>query len=1130
MTFGTLRDMPTPLAVRTALVTFLMAGVCHAQPGLESGFKSPPDEARPHTWWHWMNGNVTRAGITADLEAMKRVGLGGAQIFNVSENIPEGPIVYNSPEWRSLVKFASDEARRLGLELCIHDCAGWSSSGGPWVTPENAMQTVVAATTTAPGGGKVSLTLPQPRTSHNYYRDIAVIAYTTPKATTRIADIQVKAMAEYRYGLQPVMGTLSEDSAAMRKEMIDLTSKVTDGKLEWDAPTSRTGEWTIIRLGSTPTGAVNAPSPASGRGLEVDKMSKSAFDAFWAGGMAPLLKELGRDSALKNVLIDSYEVGSQNWTPAFREEFTKRRGYDPLLYLPALTGQIVDSGEVSERFLWDFRRTVGDLFRDNYYSHFSEVCKQNGVLSSTEPYDGPFACTEVSKDADIVMGEFWINADANGGGMATSCKLASSVAHTHGQKIVGAEAFTAFPEIGRWTNTPATLKGIGDLMYTMGINRYIIHRYAHQPWANVEPGMTMGQWGTHFERTTTWWNQGEAWLDYLARCQYMLQQGRFVADVCYFAGDTSPNNWPFAADLKVAGYDYDVCGADVLAGMAVKDGKIVLPNGMSYSLLVLPDTTFMLPATARKVRELANAGATIVGPKPTSSPSLSGMGKGDLEVRMIASDVWGESGTPEGSRTFGTGKVMWGTTPLDALRSLKRPSDASFYIDATSPPAPAPGIAWIHRSVGDSEVYFISNQKPYAQRHVNALFRVAGKQPSFWHADTGTIEPAAEWSVLPGPWGESTAIAISFEARESVFVVFSPQTSGSGSVSAFRFGTSGEEPKPPVVRITKAVYEAVDGAGAAEVTAKLSAIVLSGETNISASNSLFGDPAFNHVKRLRVEYTLNGEKKEAVVPENASLELYADPRRDSPRSHVLRTTASGVEVVAFQPGKARFIATAEQTTPPGGVEIASVPAPVSITGPWFVAFQPHRGAPESITLDQLVSLSKHSDAGVRHFSGTAEYATEFTLPAGTLAADHSCWLHLGGVRDIAEVTLNGKPVGGSGGIWWYAPFESDVTAGLVEGKNTLSVKVTNTWANRLIGDEQLPEDYEWVGKGAHDVGPIKSWPAWLDPASPTPLAKRPVRERITFTTWHHYFKDSPLPESGLLGPVQIRIGVRKPLK
>jgi len=1043
-----------------------------AQAELEQGFRQPPASARPHTWWHWMNGNVTREGITADLEAMKAIGLGGAQNFNVSEGIPPGPVKYMSAEWLALVKHAVTEANRLGLELCIHNCAGWSSSGGPWITPENAMQRVVFAEVQVSGPTKFSAVLPQPETKAGFYRDIAVLAFPRPHDdVSRIQDLRPKAGYEERYGQLPTPATAPADSLVKRESIVELSAKLAkDGRLTWDVPA---GDWTVLRIGHTPTGAQNAPSPDSGRGLEVDKLSRAAFDTHWAGMMGPLIRELGplAGKTLDNCLIDSYEVGAQNWTEDFRAEFTKRRGYDPLLLLPVMNGRVVDGAEVSERFLWDLRRTIADLFADNYYGYFAELCHANGLVASLEPYDGPFECLLSGRDADIPMGEFWV-----GGGERSSCKMAASLAHTYGRKLAGAESFTAFPDTGRWQNHPYSLKAEGDLIYSGGINRFIIHRYAHQPWLDRAPGMTMGQWGTHFERTVTWWKQGAAWIDYLTRCQFLLQQGLFAADVCYLASEAVPNDAPYQPTLKSKGYDYDSCGADVLLRrMSVKDGRLVLPDGMSYRLLVLADSPFMTPKVLAKLRELVKAGATILGPKPTKSPSLADLGAGDAQVAAMAAELWGDcDGKNVKEHAFGAGHVVCGRTPEEELAALKVGPECEFAGLPTKPK-----MAWLHRTAGASELYFVSNQRPFAQT-VECSFRISGRAPELWHPDSGEIEPAPLWSERDG----RTVVPIRFEPAGSVFVVFQrPAAQADHFASVRRPGEPEAAVAAPRLAVQKATYEALDGAGGVDVTAKVAALVAAGESSIPANNDAFGDPTVNHQKRLRVEYTLDGKALSATVNENGILELFEQAGADAPAPYRLVTSAQGaLALEAFESGAYEFKSAKGKTT---RVDVPALPAPQELGGSWLVRFPPDLGAPPSVTLDKLISWSAAADAGVRYFSGTAEYEKDFELAPERLAADKELWLDLGRVLCFAEVTLNGNELG----VWWKPPFAADVTALVHAGKNSLKVRVTNLWVNRLIGDEQEPDDCEWNGMV------LKEWPKWLLDNTPRPSSS------ITSGSW-----------------------------
>ncbi len=366
-----------------------------------------------------------------------------------------------------------------------------------------------------------------------------------------------------------------------------------------------------MRLGHTPTGTVNAPSPAAGRGLECDKLSKEAVDTHFAGLMGKLIADVGpaAGKTLAATHVNSWEVHSQNWTPRLREEFQRRRGYDPLLLLPTMTGRVVDGREVSERFLWDLRKTIAELLNDNYAGRLRELAHQHGLQLSIEAYDdGPFDDLSYAGRADVPMGEFWL-----GGTRIETCRAMASAAHTYGKTICAAEAFTAGRGWDKWRNHPSSLKALGNRMFCEGVNRFVFHRYAHQPWLDRSPGMTMGPFGVNYERTETWWEQTRPWHEYLARCNYLLQQGLFVADICYLQTEGAPNGM---AHVARTAYEFDACTPEVaLTRMTVRQGRLVLPDGMSYRLLVLPDSETMTPELLGKVKELAEAGATVVGPR-----------------------------------------------------------------------------------------------------------------------------------------------------------------------------------------------------------------------------------------------------------------------------------------------------------------------------------------------------------------------------------------------------------------------------------------------------------------------------------------------------------------------------------
>ncbi len=1086
----------------TALILLATASSPSQDP-LARGFATPPLSARPHTWWHWLNGNVTKAGITADLEAMKQVGIGGAQMFTVDQGVPAGPAKYVGPLWREMTAYAVKEAARLGLELCIHNGAGWSSSGGPWIKPEYAMQVIAWSRVNVNGPQHYSETLPPIKAPQvdsvvNYHKDIAVYAYRTPSEgdtqgakTDRFLD---KTGVNRGDGLTIDTSPTASGMAIPSSELITLTKHLdSSGRLTWDVPE---GAWTILRVGHVPTGVHNHPAPPEGDGLEVDKLSKEALDTHWAGLMAKVVADSGKLSGkvLNNVLIDSYEVGDQNWSPKFREEFLHRRGYDPLPFLPVITGCTIDSREKSERFLWDLRRTIADLYADNYFGHMAELCHKNGLLFSTEPYgNGGFDNIQAGGTADIPMGEFWL-----GGGTLETAKLAASTGHVYGRPVIGAESFTGDDVRGRWLEEPYDLKALGDMAFSLGINRYIFHRYAMQPWTNLKPGMTMGPWGTHLERTQTWWTEAATWMKYIQRCQYLLQSGRFVADACYFYGEDAPNDLRYGPALSPklpAGFDYDGCDLKTFKSMTVKDGRIQLPSGMSYAVLVLPESKFMTPAVAAKVRELVKAGATVVAPKPSKSPSLQGYPSCDNQISVIADQVWGPGKESDPLvHIYGKGRVVSGKPLGDVLKGLNVKPDFEF-----APHDYGTKLVYIHRKVQGTDVYFVSNQN---QRNTLATctFRSGDRVPELWHPESGQIEDAPAYSTRNG----QSVVQLRFAPSESVFVVFrkavkSKHLTFFGPVQAIR-----SAPRVPILIIDKARYETLDGRGV-DVTDKVKEMVREGQREIPSSNSVYGDPVVNVVKHLVVEYRLGGKKMVGTAAENGSLDLIHSehPKPEATAFDLVKRTLSSFDLTAWKPASFLFDDTSGVRH---SLDIRQTPTAIDLSRQWKVTFPPHLGAPASTTFDKLASWTANADSGIKYFSGSATYAKSFTVPASFVSEGHAIRLDLGHVKNFATVVLNGKEVA----VLWKPPFALDVTKFIRAGVNHLEVKVTNLWVNRLIGDEQLPADVEWQD------GHLAKWPSWLLNGQP-----RPKTGRVAFATWHFWGKDSPLLESGMMGPVKL---------
>jgi len=1296
---------------------------------LAKSFATPPPEARPWVYWFWSAGNITREGITADLEAMARVGIGGVLIMEVDQGVPQGPVVYLSPQWRELYKHMIAEAGRLGIVVDMNNDGGWCGSGGPWIKPEQSMQIITWSETNLKGPRKFEGVLGQGLTNENFYEDIAVLAFPAPAAeqapmtdcapkvtigqksagldpavlidgnlgtnlvlpftgkdnpqyvqfefakpfqarslslalktydgwwipyhgllqvsddgkqyktvrefdfsypvgtfdfdkvsgrfyrvlfpgtpqpgnalasnvllseitlnpSTRIEGISRKGgYIANTYAATPVGMSVPPEATVDPAKILDLSAKMDKhGRLNWDVPA---GAWTVLRLGHTTTGKKNHPAPPASLGLECDKMSKAAIESHFNGLMGQLLK-LSDGKALKYTHIDSWEVGSGNWSPTFREEFKKRCGYDPVPLLPILTGRAIGSQEASDRFLWDLRRTVADLVAENYAGRMAELSNQHGIKLSIEAYgDGVFDTLAYGGRADMPMGEFW-----RSGGCVYLSRAMASAGHVYGKPVIGAESFTSEAGLAKWQNHPFSLKAQGDGMFCEGINQFVFHRYSHQPWLDVKPGMTMGPWGLHYERTNTWWELSKPWHEYLARCQYLLQQGQFIADVAYLLGEQAPNDPPKREDLKPAlpaGYDFDLInGEAVRERMSVKDGRLAVEGGMSYRVLVLPQSETMTPALLRKIEALVKGGATVVGPKPLTSPSLVDYPRCDAEIKRLADELWGDcDGQKILEHRYGKGRVIWGR-PLDQiLAGMQAPPDFSAVKELGSSP-----LRTIHRNVGGTEVYFISNPNSSVEEAL-CTFRVADRRPELWWPDSGRIEPAAVYDAQ----GATMRLPLRLDPCGSVFVVFPrgakpaptrvtgvalggktllsaglPAGAGQGgdnnqSIAGTFTMTLWAKPSAETLLPAEASYgvSGMDGANNAIYPApghevytqagQACAGVAVGRNGVCVS-----EHGVNHYAPVLVDKTpIEGWTHVAVVYKDGKPSLYLNgklvhegvksamtvhpalgvkhsrpvspfkgmltaPRQfgralgeaelaelmraDAPGAGevTLAADAKGATLQAWQAG------TYELTRANGRVatvQVPALPAPIQVEGPWDVHFAKGWGAPEQISFDKLISWPTHPDKGIKYFSGTAAYHKQLDVPAESLKKDQRLYLDLGDVQVIADVKLNGKDLG----IFWKPPFHVDLTGVAKAGENALEIDVTNLWPNRLIGDEQLPDDCEWITPQDQGYGALKAWPKWFTDKTPRTSGRR------TFATWKHYVKDSPLLESGLLGPVTLR--------
>ena len=611
---------------------------------------------------------------------------------------------------------------------------------------------------------------------------------------------------------------------------------------------------------------------------------------------------------LRYVINDSWEAGSQNWTDDMIAQFKKRRGYDPLPWMPVLTGRVVESAEASDRFLWDFRKTIADLIADEHYGQLEASLHERGMGHYGESHEGGRAFVgdgmEVKKFNEVPMGAMWtqtpgVNKEQYG--YNADDRESASVAHIYGQNLAAAESLTTCNSQAAWAWSPATLKPFADQELLNGINRFVIHESAHQPLVDKAPGMTLGPCGQWFNRNETWAEEAMPWVKYIARASYMLQQGHFGADLVYFYGEDSNLTAIFenkSPDVP-AGYGFDYINADALIHkLKVAGGRITTPSGMSYRVLGLdPYSQHMSLPVLRAIHKLVEEGAVVVGPKPTDDPSLA---DDQAEFQRLNEELFGD-GT--GVHKVGQGTVYAGQSLADVLSALKVAPD----FDYTKPESDT-RILFVHRKLAEGDLYFVDNRNDRDET-VEASFRVTGKAPELWHAETGKSEPAS-YKIAEG----RTTVPLHLEPWGTVFVVFR--------------------------KATKATSRALP------------------------------------------------------------------------------------KVVEAQ------LATVE--------------------GAWNVSFQAGRGAPASITLDKLISWSDSTDAGVKYFSGTGTYTKTIQAAADWFKKGAHLWIDLGDVRNLAEVTVNGKSLG----IVWHAPYRVDATNALKPGANEVTIAVINAWVNRLIGDEQ----------------------------------------------------------------------------
>ncbi len=547
-----------------------------------------------------------------------------------------------------------------------------------------------------------------------------------------------------------------------KDKVVDLSKHLKGDLLVWEnAPK---GNWKIIRIGMTTTGTVNTPASPSAVGLETDKMNRNALRKHFDSYAGKLINNMSPEEkkSLKRIIADSYETGPQNWTDDMRESFIKTNGYDPVPWLPVLTGTIVGTAEESDRFLWDMRRLIADKIADEYVGGLRDICEENGVKMWLENYGHwgfPSEFLKYGGRAHEIGGEFWTNRPS------VECRLAASASHIYGKNRVYAESYTS-SEVP-FSCHPGKLKTIGDWSYTQGINQGVLHLYIHQPYEDKVPGIN-AWFGTEINRHNTWFEQAKSWVDYLRRCYFMLQQGNHVADVCFFIGEDAPKMDGWVDEHLSKSYDYDFVNAEVIEKyMTVKNSRLVLPGGASYATLILPPLETMRPALLKKIRSLLEQGGIVVGAPPVKSPSLSGYPACDDEVKAIATSIWGKNMVDKNEqirRKVGNGMVYY-NVPLDqVLEENNTKGDLILSKDS---------ILWIHRKMEDKDIYFLTNQGKNNVKF-NASFRINNESPEWWNAVDGTSRLLPEYSNE----NNRTIVPLYLEAGESCFMVFSEKGSG----------------------------------------------------------------------------------------------------------------------------------------------------------------------------------------------------------------------------------------------------------------------------------------------------------------------------------------------------------------
>jgi hypothetical protein len=767
---------------------------------MRAGFKDPPVAAKLRCYWWWLNGNTTDETITRDLEGMKSHGYAGAILVDADGSgqggnleVPLGPAI-GSPKWIEMFVHALAEAQRLGLEISLNVTSRWDVGiiGGPTVTPQDAMKLLTYSRTIVEGGGNKAIQLAQPPMQNGFYRPIATLAYPlrhgapvagaagSGRASIRNLNFKTASM-ETGFSMTPsdqVMrnapSTPGEQDADV-SEVVDLSSSVKDGTLTWTFPT---GTWEVLQVGYTDTFKHLTDSKGTALGLPLDAMSAHAFDDYWQQAIQPLLDAakpyVGK--SLRNVVTDSWEAGGTNWTEGFREEFRRRRGYDPLPYLPIVAGRILGCRDTSDKFLFDLRRTVADLIAENYYDRFAKYAKERGLGTHPEaggPHGAPIDALENFRSTSYPQTEFWAVSTAHRVSDEDRffVKEASSAAHIYGKPFVAAEGLTSMNPTA-WSESPGrNLQPTFDRALTEGLNRLFWHEFTSSPAEYGLPGQEYFA-GTHLNPNVTWWGQSGPLLLAFNRAQFLLQQGRPVSDLLYFYGDQAPGFVRLKSDDPahvLPGYDYDVTDEDALLHrMQFAGADLHTPEGVRYRAIALPVSHQLSYPALRWVSRFVFQGGIAIGLKPTGP-----LGRIPLEemteYSRLANAMWAGCTGKTTEFHYGKGHIACTSEARAALAAMSVAPDFSYELgDKSARPDDGNAFDYVHRRTDKADVYFVRSALNETVK-ATLKFRVSGRTPELWRPDDGSATPSMVYNETKDGL---TDIRLTIPAMGSLFVIF----------------------------------------------------------------------------------------------------------------------------------------------------------------------------------------------------------------------------------------------------------------------------------------------------------------------------------------------------------------------